>query len=104
MISWLSRNVHKTKVDINDENVVMDHFEHNKKTNPDELLYELQEKMVKAQIKAKAMPEQERISDSQFGALFFKIWFGSIGKDDFFQVFFQADYFKLGPKYSIYGF
>ena len=43
--------------------------------------------MVKAQIKAKAMPEQERISDSQFGILASKIWFGSIGKDDFFQFF-----------------
>ena len=60
-----SRNVHNTKVDINYENVVMDHFEDYKKTNPDELLYELQEKLVKAQIKAKAMPEQEQISDSQ---------------------------------------
>ena len=60
-----SRSVHNTKVDINDENVVMDHFEDYQKKNPDELLYELQEKMVKAQIKAKAMPEQERISDSQ---------------------------------------
>ena len=43
--------------------------------------------MVKAQIKAKSMPEQERISDSQFGILASKIWFGSIGKDDFFQFF-----------------
>ena len=38
-----SRNVHNTKVDINDTNVVMDHFEDYQKTNPDELLYELQE-------------------------------------------------------------
>ena len=49
--------------DLEHKNVVMDYFEDYKKTNPDELLYELQEKMVKAQIKAKAMPEQERISD-----------------------------------------
>ena len=82
-----SRNVHNTKVDINDTNVFMDHFEDYQKTNPDELLYELQEKMVKAQIKAKAMPEQERISDSQFGVLPSKIWFGSIEKDYFSQVF-----------------
>ena len=38
-----SRNVHNTKVDINDTNVFMDHFEDYQKTNPDELLYELQE-------------------------------------------------------------
>ena len=43
----------------------MDHFEDYQKTNPDEIFYKLQEKMVKAQIKAKAMPEQERISNSQ---------------------------------------
>ena len=98
-----SRIVHNTKVDINDENVFMDHFEDYQKTNPDELLYELQEKLVKAQIKAKAMPEQERISDSQFGVLAPKYGLGVL-KKMIFPSFFQADYFKLGPKYSIYGF
>ena len=46
-----SRNVHNTKVDINDENVFMDHFEDYQKTNPDELLYDLQEKWLRLKLK-----------------------------------------------------
>ena len=84
-----SRTVHNTKVDINDTNVFMDYFEDYQKTNPNELLYKLQEKMVKAQIKAKAMPEQERISDSQFGVLGPKYGLGVL-KEMIFPKFFPS--------------
>ena len=60
--------------------MVTDYFKDYKKTNLEELLYELQEKMVKAQIKAKAMPKQERISDSQFGVLVPKYGLGVLKK------------------------
>ena len=76
-----SRNVHNPKADINDENVIMDHFEHYKKTNPDERLYEPQENLVKAQFKAKAMPEQE-LSDDCFDAPKIEMSSKVIGKDE----------------------